>query len=81
MSRRRWALTRQRLAEAASYVSEHLGYTLGGTPIVADLYETPERVRRTLTRLYGTPQVPGDGETAYWFLDDDGRAIGREGER
>jgi hypothetical protein len=73
---RRYALTAGRLAAAAAYVQLHAMRFSGHPPKLADRYETPVRVRRTLERIYGTARIPGDGEVAYWSLDDDGVALG-----
>lgn len=62
---------RRRLGKLASaYVEEYAILSRGGTVyLVADRYETPRGVERTLTRVYGRARVPGDGETAYWEID------------
>lgn len=71
-----WRLTRKRLDAAADYVTGHLSHSIGGAPMVADRYETPRAVVRTMTRIYGSPRIPGDGETAYWRIDDNGARLG-----
>lgn len=64
------------LATTADYVKEHFIYSRGNHPMVADRFETPFVVNRTLTYIYGTPRIPGDGETAFWMIDDQGAALG-----
>ena len=74
-----WRLTQKRLHAAREYVSNAIVvHTRGGQPILAERYETPDDVSRTLTRIYGTPVVARDSETAYWEIDDAGRALGLE---
>lgn len=60
-------LERKKLGgRASAYVEEH-GFSFGrGVLLVADRYETPRGVRRTLTRVYGPPSTRSRGEVAYW---------------
>lgn len=53
---------------AAKYVRD-CGFTSldGASLLVADVYETPAGVRRTLTRLYGRP-TPRSPEVEYWEI-------------
>lgn len=55
---------------AAAYVEAHHIVPIGGGVIlVANRYETPRGVARTLTRLYGRPATIGGGEVGYWRID------------
>lgn len=57
---------------AAEYVVEHSISTLGGrVRLVADEYETPKGVARTLSRVLGTPYTLDRGEVAYWDVPQD----------
>jgi hypothetical protein len=76
---RTYRLTQARLRAAREYVaSVIISHTHTGQPMLAKRYETPHHVERTLTRIYGTPRVPRDSETAYWEIDDGGKALGLE---
>jgi len=57
---------------AAKYVRD-CGFTSldGASLLVADVYETPAGVRRTLSRCYGRPTTRGRGEVAYWEIRGD----------
>lgn len=60
---------RRRLGKRASaYVEQHAILARDRTfYLVANRYETPSGVARTLTRVYGRARV--HGETAYWVID------------
>lgn len=73
---RAYALTSRRLAETADYVRQHAHRYRGTPPMVAYRFETPAAVARTLTRIYGRPVIPGDGEVAYWMIADRGARLG-----
>jgi len=56
---------------AASYLEDHaidVGRHGQRSVILADRYETPDGVVRTLTRRYGRPRTIDRGETAYWSI-------------
>lgn len=57
---------------AAEYVdAHHVTSVSGGALLVADLYETPEGVANTLTRIYGRPRTTDRSEIAYWAIGGD----------
>lgn len=63
-------IARRRLGvRACEYIDDAITTTTpSGVELLADRYDTPAGVARTLTRVLGSPRIPGDGEVAYWEL-------------